>query len=842
MSSNEVNEFQPFEEQMLVYPIDNIVAERFGRYAKYIILERALPDVRDGLKPVQRRILYAMNDLGLTNDKAYKKAARVVGEVIGKYHPHGDTAVYAAMCRMAQEWKLAWPLVQMHGNKGSIDGDNPAAMRYTEARLSAISQLLLNDIKKDTVHFNKNFDESETEPAILPGYFPNLLVNGASGIAVGMATNIPPHNLQEVINAVIMRIENPQCTINDLMEHTIKGPDFPTGGIVQGIKGIKEAYHTGKGRIAIRATTAINMENEFPQIVITEIPFEVIKQDLVKKIEDIRSLQKIQGIKEVRDETDRTGLRIVVELTHDAKINDILNYLFKNTSLQIYYNFNLVAIANKKPVQMNLVKILDFYINHQVIIVTKRSKFDLAQLERRLDIVNGLVIALSQVDKVIKIIRNSTDRARAKQNLIVAFEFTEIQAEAIVQLRLYRLTATDIETLILEKADIENKIMLLKEILGNEKSLQQVIINELTLIRDNYPLPRRSLIQGEITEITIDEKATLHQEAVFVSVSYDGWIKVISTKVLAQNLDDYQEFGRKPDDIIIGTSVMNNFDNLLLFTNKGNYILVPTFKLEENKWKDNGIHVNTLCKIDGDEKIIKVAKINTFEQKNINVVVVTKNGFIKRMSLLELSILRFNKIAKYVKLKDNDNVVSVSITTEHDFIILSTKKGFTLKYLESKVPLLSKTAVGVKALKLNYNDDEVIGMACGNSNDIYGMITSVGTIKRILFNTIELTSRTAKGNKILKIPKSKTVTIIKTFLASDEIFINILGKKEKWAVIKASDIPITKVNEGMGKAESENIIVGSNNLIMNLVVKDIISTEGLIEESSDDFNDIDENI
>lgn len=823
---------KPFEEQVLVYPIDNIVAERFERYAKYIILERALPDVRDGLKPVQRRILYAMNDLGLTNDKAYKKAARVVGEVIGKYHPHGDSAVYAAMCRMAQEWKLAWPLIQMHGNKGSIDGDNPAAMRYTETRLSAISQLLLNDIKKDTVHFNKNFDESETEPVVLPAYFPNLLVNGASGIAVGMATNIPPHNLQEVINAIIMRIENPQCTISELMKQTIKGPDFPTGGVVQGMQGIKEAYRTGKGQIAIRAKTTINMESKFPQIVVTEIPFEVIKQDLVKKIDDIRCLQKIQGIKEVRDETDRTGLRIVIELAYDAKINDILNYLFKNTNLQIYYNFNLVAIANKKPVQMNLINILDFYINHQVIIVTKRSQFDLAQLQRRLEIVNGLVIALSQVDKVIKIIRGSTDRDRAKQNLIATFEFTEIQAQAIVQLRLYRLTATDIETLILEKADIENKIMLLKEILGNEKSLQQVIIDQLILIKETYPLPRRSLIQGEITEITIDEKATLRQESVFVTVSYDGWIKVINTKILAQN-PDYQEFGRKPDDIIIGASTMNNFDNLLLFTNKGNYILVAAFKLEENKWKDNGIHVNTLCKIAGDEKIISVAKINSFQQEKVHLVVVTKNGFIKRMLLPELLTTRFNKTIKYVKLKDKDTVIAVNISTGHDFVVLSTKKGFTLKYLESNISLLSKTAVGIKALKLKDKDDAVVGMACGNSNDIYGIITSAGTIKRILFNTIELTSRAAKGNKILKIPKSKTVTIIKTFLVSDDIFINVLGEKEKWAVIKASDIPITKVNEGMGKAVSENIIAGSNNLIMSLIINNVpkISEESSVEMS-----------
>jgi len=410
----------------------------------------------------------------------------------------------------------------MHGNKGSIDGDNPAAMRYTEARLSAIAQLLLNDINKETVKFIKNFDESELEPVVLPAYFPNLLVNGASGIAVGMATNIPPHNLQEVINALIMRITNPQCTLSMLMKSTIKGPDFPTGGIIQGIKGIKDAYNTGKGRIAIRAKTIINNDSKMPQIIITEIPYEVIKQDLVKKIDDICTLQKIHGIKEVRDETDRSGLRIVLDLTSDSKPDEICNYLFKNTSLQIYYNFNLVAIVNKKPCQMSLINMLDFYINHQIMIVTRRAKYDLAQLEKRLEIVTGLVLALSQVDKVIKIIKSSINSSQAKVNLIATFKFTEIQAEAIIQLRLYRLTATDIEALILEKTNIESKIMTLTLMLNDNEILKQAIIDQLLLLKTNFPLVRRSLIQGEISEITINEKATLRQEKVFISISYDG--------------------------------------------------------------------------------------------------------------------------------------------------------------------------------------------------------------------------------------------------------------------------------------------------------------------------------
>lgn len=828
---NNKAEIQQNNEQILSYPIDDIVAERFGRYAKYIILERALPDVRDGLKPVQRRILYAMNELGLTNDKAYKKAARVVGEVIGKYHPHGDTAVYAAMCRMAQEWKVTWPLVQMQGNKGSIDGDNPAAMRYTEARLSLIAELLLKDIKKNTIHFIKNFDESETEPTVLPAYFPNLLVNGVAGIAVGMATNIPPHNLQEVIDAIIMRINNQQCNLSDLMR-IIKGPDFPTGGIIQGVKGIKEAYHSGKGRIAIRAKTHIINDITTPQIIITEIPFEVIKQDLVKKIDDVKTLAKINGIKEVRDETDRFGLRIVIDLTSDSKPQEILNYLFKNTNLQIYYNFNLVAIANKKPVQMNLINMLDFYINHQIAVVTKRSQYDLAQLQRRLEIVNGLVIALSEVDKVIKIIRMSTDRMQAKLNLISAFNFTDIQAEAIVQLRLYRLTATDIQSLVLEKADIENKIIILEEIINNERSLRQVIINELEEINANFSLSRKSQIQGEISEITINEKAMLRQENLFISISYDGWIKVISSKVFSQNLD-YQDFGRKPNDIIVAAAMMNNFNNLLFFTNKGNYFLIPIFKLEENKWKDTGIHVNTLCKLEANEKIINVAQVNSFEQPNINIVVVTKYGLIKRMPLLELATTRFNKTSKYVKLKENDSVISVTSTTGHDFIVISTHKGMTLKYLESKVPLLSKTAEGVKALKINCDEDEVVGMACGNSNDIYAMLTSAGSIKRILFNTIEQTSRTTKGNKIIKVPKNKNISIIKTFLSPPTSFINVLTKKEKWLVIKAGSINLSKVNEGIGKVVVEDMIAGDSNLVIDLKTNVIDPDISSISENFD---------
>lgn len=806
------------DEQLLVYSISYLLGNLFSRYSKYIILDRALPDVRDGLKPVQRRILYAMNDLDLSADKPYKKSARVVGEVIGKYHPHGDVPVYGAIVRMAQSWKLYLPLIDMQGNKGSIDGDSPAAMRYTELRLSSIAHLLLQDLKKDVVDFIPNFDASESEPVVLPSYFPNLLVNGATGIAVGMATNIPPHNLVEVINAIIYRINNPQSTLADVMKNGIKGPDFPTGGIIQGLSHIKTAYKTGKGKIAIRSKTTIETKsksNKDHKIVIHELPFEVVKQDLIKKIDDIRALNKIHGIKEVRDETDRQGLRIVIDLTHDAHAEEILNYLFKNTNLQVYYNFNLVAIANNKPQILSLIQLLDFYINHQIEVITRKSKYDLKQLKKRLEIIEGLIIALKSIDKVVKVIRTAKNKTLACTLLIKEFDLTERQAEAIVSLRLYRLTVADVNTLLEEKASIEKAIIKLTSILKSKKILNSTIIEHFIQIKNKYSISRKSVIAGEIKEIVIDEKATLKELELFITISYDGWIKAINNRSIAQTDIDYKEFGRKPTDIIVSQGRINNLDNLLLFTNRGNYIIIPGYKLTESKWKDVGVHINTLVKLMPAEKIIASAIVNNFAQENRYLVLISQLGLIKRVMINSFIDKSFSRTMKCMGLKPNDQLVSANFTNGKEWIILSTKDGFTLKYLESNINILGLSARGIKALNLALND-KVIGAATGNSNDVYGILTSTGHFKRISFSSLEQTSRTTKGQKVLNIPKRKIVNLVSSFKANDNININLLTNKEKWTFFSANKVSVTRANEGQGKAIVEGIISANNICLWDL--------------------------
>lgn len=808
------------DEQMLVYSISYLLGSLFGRYSKYIILDRALPDVRDGLKPVQRRILYAMHDLDLTFDKPYKKSARVVGEVIGKYHPHGDSPVYGAVVRMAQPWKSYLPLVDMQGNKGSIDGDSPAAMRYTELRLSATAHLLLQDLKKDVVDFIPNFDASEKEPVVLPSYFPNLLVNGATGIAVGMATNIPPHNLHEVLDAIIFRIKNPVATLSEIMKNGFKGPDFPTGGIIQGVSGIKAAYRTGKGRIAIRSKTRIEIKEKArkeQRIVVDEIPFEVLKHDLVKKIDDVRVLNKIHGIKEVRDETDRQGLRIVVDLTSDANAEEILNYLFKNTNLQVYYNLNLVAIADSKPQVLSLIKLLDFYIAHQVTVITRKSKYDLKQLSQRLEIIDGLIVALKDIDQVVKLIRYSQNKTDAQANLIKEFELTNRQAEAIVSLRLYRLSAADVDALISEREVIKKEIIKLKKILHDRKTLDQNLIEHFTELKAIYPQVRKSMISGEIAEIVIDEKATIKHSELFVTISYDGWIKTINRKVFDQE-EDYKEFGRKPTDIIIGQGMINNLDNLLLITSKGNYIVIPGHKLEENKWKDVGTHINTLVKLESSEKIVASAVMNDFDHDDVYLVLATQLGMIKRIALRDLATTRFNRTIRCISLRLNDQLVGANFTNGREWIVLSTKDGFTLKYLESNVNVLGLGAKGIKSSKLGF-EDCVVGVATGNSSDVYTVVTSTGHLKRINFSSFEQTVRTTKGQKILKQSKKKGVTLVASFKSNDKDRFNWLTGKEKWHLWEAVKVPVSRTTEAVGKEVAESIVSANKIYLWDLRTK-----------------------
>ncbi|EAG7136839.1 DNA topoisomerase IV subunit A, partial [Listeria monocytogenes] len=573
--------------------LEEVMGDRFGRYSKYIIQERALPDVRDGLKPVQRRILFAMNVEGNTAEKGFRKSAKTVGNVIGNYHPHGDSSVYEAMVRMSQDWKVRNMLIEMHGNNGSVDGDPPAAMRYTEARLSPISAELLRDIEKETVDFIPNFDDTSSEPTVLPARFPNLLVNGSTGISAGYATDIPPHNLTEIIEAVIKRLDNPLSTTDDIMK-IVKGPDFPTGGIIQGIDGIRKAYQTGKGRVVVRSKTEIeDIRGGRKQITIHEIPYEVNKANLVKRMDELRIEKKIEGISEVRDETDRTGLRIAVELKKDANAEGVLNYLFKNTDLQVSYNFNMVAINKKRPELMGIIPMLDAYIEHQKEIITKRSEYDIRKARARQHILEGLIKALSILDEVIKLIRGSKDKRDAKLNLQTKYDFSEKQAEAIVSLQLYRLTNTDIHELQSEAKSLAEQISVLEKILGDEAELIAVLKEELAEIKKKYKTARRTEVQAEITEIKIDTEVLVANEDVIVSVTKEGYVKRTSQRSYAAS--NGAELAMKEADHAVFIQKMNSLDSLLLFTSKGNFIYRPVHELPDIRWKNLGDHVSHLA-------------------------------------------------------------------------------------------------------------------------------------------------------------------------------------------------------------------------------------------------------
>ena len=599
-------------------PLEEVIGDRFGRYSKYIIQDRAIPDARDGLKPVQRRILYAMHVEGNTHEKGFRKSAKTVGNVIGNYHPHGDTSVYDAMVRMSQDWKVRNVLIEMHGNNGSMDGDPPAAMRYTEARLSAIASELLLDIDKRTVDFIPNFDDTSSEPTVLPATFPNLLVNGSTGISAGYATDIPPHNLREVIDAVIYRMDHPGCSVDKLMEF-VPGPDFPTGGIIQGIDGIKKAYETGKGKVIVRSKADIEtVRGGKQQIVITEVPYDVNKANMVKKIDELRLDRKVEGITEVRDETDRTGLRIVIELRKDADAEGVLNYLYKYSDLQITYHFNMVAIHQRRPQLMGLREMLDAYVDHRKDVITKRSQFDLQKAQDRAHIIDGLVKALSILDEVIAIIRASKDKRDAKNNLMAKFEFTEPQAEAIVSLQLYRLTNTDITALRKEAEELAQLIEELTAILSDEKKLISVIKKELRDIQKRISDPRRTKIEAEITEIKINLEALIASEDVIVTVTKEGYVKRTSQRSYAAS--NGQDYGMKDSDRILAQLDMNTKDVLLLFTNKGNYLFCPVHELPDIRWKDIGQHIANIIPIERDESIIAAISVDDFEKEHLSLI------------------------------------------------------------------------------------------------------------------------------------------------------------------------------------------------------------------------------
>ncbi|HFH9916575.1 TPA: DNA topoisomerase IV subunit A [Streptococcus suis] len=732
--------------------LEDIMGERFGRYSKYIIQERALPDIRDGLKPVQRRILYSMNKDGNTFDKGYRKSAKSVGNIMGNFHPHGDFSIYDAMVRMSQDWKNREILVEMHGNNGSMDGDPPAAMRYTEARLSEMAGYLLADIEKKTVPFAWNFDDTEKEPTVLPAAFPNLLVNGATGISAGYATDIPPHNLAEVIDAVVYMIDHPTAKLEKLMEF-LPGPDFPTGAIIQGADEIKKAYETGKGRVVVRSRCEIEqLKAGKKQIVITEIPYEVNKAVLVKKIDDVRVNNKVPGIAEVRDESDRTGLRIAIELKKDSDEQTILNYLYKYTDLQINYNFNMVAIDNFTPRQVGLQKILSSYIAHRREIIIARSKFDKEKAEKRLHIVEGLIRVISILDEVIALIRASENKADAKENLKISYDFSEEQAEAIVTLQLYRLTNTDIVTLENEEAALREQIQTLAAIIGDERTMFNLMKKELREVKKQFGNPRLSELQDQAETIEIDTASLIVEEETFVSVTKAGYIKRTSPRSF--NASTLEEMGKRDDDQLIFLQNAKTTQHLLLFTNLGNVIYRPVHELTDIRWKDIGEHLSqTLMNFDTNEEIIFAELVENFDEGTYFAV--TKYGQIKRVERKEFTPWRTykSKSTKYAKLKDAEDVVITVSPVVLDDIMLMTEKGYALRFNIEEVPIIGAKAAGVKAV--NLKDEDVVAAAFISKTSSVYLLTQRGSLKRMATEEIPVTSRAKRGLQVLRELKAK---------------------------------------------------------------------------------------
>ncbi len=763
------------------YSLEEIMSLRFAAYAKEIIQDRAIPDVRDGLKPVQRRILYAMYKAGNTAEKGYIKCAATVGDVLGKFHPHGDSSVYDAMVRMSQWWKQNHILVDIHGNNGSMDGDGPAAYRYTEARLAKISGELLKDLDKSTISWAPNFDDRFLEPTVLPAKFPNLLVNGTSGISAGYATNIPPHNLGEIIDATIKRIDSPNCYLETILE-IVKGPDFPTGGIAFGKEGIIDAFKTGRGRIIVQAKYEFVKEKGKEQIIITEIPFEVNKQACVAKIEGLRIDKKVEGISEVRDETDRTGIRIAIDLKANANKDVIMKYLLKNTDLQISYNYNCVAIVNRTPKTLGILEILDAYIAHKREVITKRTEFDLAYYTKNYNIATGLIKAISILDEVIALIRASKNKSDAKVNLVNKYKFTEEQAEAIVTLQLYRLTNTDIVVLEEECEKLKNLIEECNKILNNETELKNVMKSELREIKKNYAVPRKTEIRDEIVDIKVDAKEMIPDEKVIVVVTNEGYVKRVSQKSFKTS---EEETTLKPGDFVTGRFLASTKDSLLLFTNLGNYLFVPIHIIPETKWKDLGKHISNTIMIKEQEKIIASLVL---KDKNKNVTLFTKNGLTKQVPLKDFEVTRYSKPMTAIKLKENDELINADISKEE--VLFVTSNGLCLRFNTNEIPIVGLKASGVKGI--NLKDDYCIYASPIKNEEYLNIYTNYKTIKRLKLSDIIPISRAKKGNMLFKKAKTKDYKILFAYLTETKD-INLYKIDTDIYELKNSDIPIMDI-------------------------------------------------
>ncbi len=809
------------------YSLEEIMGDRFAKYAKEIIQDRAIPDVRDGLKPVQRRILYAMFKAGNTWDKGYLKCATTVGDVLGKYHPHGDSSVYDAMVRMSQWWKQNHILVDIHGNNGSMDGDPPAAYRYTEARLAPISGELLRDLDKNTVAWAPNFDDRLLEPTVLPAKFPNLLVNGTNGISAGYATNIPPHNLGEIIDATIKRIDSPNCYLDTILE-IVKGPDFPTGGIAQGKQGIIDAFKTGRGKVIVRSKYEFKKEKGKEQIIITEIPFDVNKQNLVSKMEGIRIDKKIEGIAEVRDETDREGLRIVIDLKSGANKDFIINYLLKNTELQISYNYNMVAIVNRTPKTLGILEIIDAYIAHLRETITKRTEFDLAFYKKNYHIIAGLIKAISILDEVIKVIRASKNKADAKENLVKNFDFTMEQAEAIVTLQLYRLTNTDIVTLEEESKKLEGLIQECEEILNDEAKLKSVMKSELRDVKRKYANPRKTQIVDEITEIKVDLKEMIPNEKVVVVVTNDGYVKRVSLKSYNSATD---ETALKPGDFVRSKYFVTTQDALLLFTNLGNYLYVPVHKIAECKWKDLGKHISNTVVIKEEEKIVASMIL---KDKKKNVVMFTKNGLTKQVPLKDFEVTRYSKPMMAIKLKNDDELVNV--TTAKEDTLFVTHNGFYLRFKTSEIPVVGVKASGVKGINLK-EDYVIYGADIKEEDEYLNIFTNIHTGKRIKLSDLSLISRAKKGNMLFKKAKTKDYKLDYAYLTNSKD-VNLCKIDTDIKEVKNSEIPIMDITStGSVLSKKQVDLWALKPVDVNLITKEEKKEEEVKEQEQLSFND-----
>ena len=796
-------------EKIYDYTLEDIMGERFGRYSKSIIQDRALPDVRDGLKPVQRRILYTMWEDRNTYDKPYRKCAKAVGDVMGKYHPHGDSSIYGAMIYMSQPWKMREIFIDIHGNNGSIDGDGPAAYRYTETRLTKLAEVMLKDINRNSVEMTLNYSDEDLEPTVLPANFPNLLVNGPTGISAGYATNIPPHNLSEVIDATIHRIDNPNCNLDSILE-IVKGPDFPTGGVIEGKEGLISAYTTGRGKVVVKAKTEIIDVKGKKQIIIHEIPYDVVKENLRKKIEDIKIDKKIDGIADVIDVSDKEHMaKLIIELKKDANADLILNYLFKNTDLQVNYNFNMVAIVNKRPKQLGILEIIDAFIRHQKEVILRRTKFDLEHALARLHIVEGLLKAMEILDEVIKVIRKSKNKADSIENLVKTFDFTVEQATAIVTMQLYRLSNTDVTQLLEEKDNLNKMIEFLKSILDDEKILKKQMKKDLTEVKKNYGNDRRTEIKDEITEIKIDMKEMIPKEDVVVVVTHEGYVKRVSLRSFQAATDETQV---KEGDYVTGKYLMNTMDTLLMFTDLGNYLYVPVHELPDLKWKDLGKHISNIIKISQDENIIASMKVTDFNDKK-DITIFTKNGMVKRSHLNDFVASRYSKPITCIKLKDDDKVISVSENI-CDSVAVITYRGYIVSYNMDEIPVVGLKASGVKSISLK-NDYVVSAHIYDRSLPNYlCVVTLKNTAKRVKLSEIEITSRARRGVQIIRDVKTNPYYILKTLIVGSKTNINV-KTNEDILLFKSSDLPIMDRLSTGSMISKANIIDVFNEVVLD---------------------------